>query len=187
MIKNIEGISGGLAKRPDNVFYTIFRWCDRKWNCKLTFLRQAMCGRQGGSEETPKLRQNHQSIKTSSTSWLLPQNTLQHKSIKTQYITINQISSYSHCFGSSHSRHRWKSLVLLSSKDVTKQDWTHKKVPRYQFHTTQSTAMIWWSKRKVKRKFDSVQEILPDAQRESEQHSDRALFFLEDLGGHRYT
>ena len=51
-----------------------------------------MCGRQGGSGGTPKLRQNHQSIKTSSTR-RVPQNTLQHKNIKTRHITITNIVS----------------------------------------------------------------------------------------------
>ena len=38
------------------------------------FFGRAVCGRQGGSETTPKLRQNHQSIKTSSTRRYIPQN-----------------------------------------------------------------------------------------------------------------
>ena len=38
------------------------------------FFGRAVCGRQGGSETTPKLRQDHQSIKTSSTRRYIPQN-----------------------------------------------------------------------------------------------------------------
>ena len=68
---------------------TIFGWRLIKWNCKVTFLWQAMCGRQGGSGGTPKLRQNHQSIKTSSTR-CVPQNTQNHQNQTHQHHQYRQ-------------------------------------------------------------------------------------------------
>ena len=143
----------------------------RKWNCKLTFLRQAVCGRQGGSAGTPKLGQNHQSIKTSSTR-RVPQNTQNHQNATLQFNIIVESLFL--------SQSQNTGMKILPSTNKARYENTC-----YQLHTDpNSPHMIWWGEKNWNKSlmkiwmFDGTGDLTSRRQREAEQESDRLSSFF---------